>query len=85
LGRAVLEEFDVRPSGIVLPNGKIVKRLKPRVHRVAWKIARGLFFIETGRILPERTPRSIALVDYLNPPGPLAQEVLAQRGRGEVP
>jgi hypothetical protein len=59
LGRAVLSEFDSRPGGLFLPNGKIVKRANhSRVSRVHWKIIRGLYHIETGHVLPEN-------IDYL--------------------
>jgi hypothetical protein len=59
LARQVLAEFDDRPGGLLLPNGKIIKRTShSRVSRVQWKIVRGLYRLETGRYLPEE-------VDYL--------------------
>ena len=66
LSRSVLKEFDEKPSGLILPKGKIVKRIDPeRTWRVVWKIIRGLFYFEYKRILPEKTPRSFKVV----PPG----------------
>lgn len=48
----VLREFDHRPSGLVLPGGQIVKRFEgSRLHRVAWKIVRGLYFHHSGQML----------------------------------
>ena len=55
LMQKVLREFDNRPSGLILPRGKVVKRLDgQRVHRIAWKIVRGLYFYHEGKVLPER-------------------------------
>lgn len=85
LKKLVLAEFEERPSGLVLPPGKLVKRLKPRIHRVSWKIARGLFFKQTGRVLPESTPRRFDVVDHENPPGDHVQHVLSQPARGKYP
>jgi len=49
LVQKVLEEFEHSPSGITLPQGLVVKRFeKDRVHRVAWKIVRGLYFHNFG-------------------------------------
>ena len=56
LSQVVLKEFNERPSGLYLPDGKVAKRLDPdRAWRVIWKIIRGLFFDEYGRFLPEDT------------------------------
>lgn len=53
LVQRVLREFDHRPSGLVLPRGRIVKRFEAlRLHRVAWKIVRGLHFHHSGDVLP---------------------------------
>ncbi len=41
----VLAEFDPRPSGLILPNNLMAMRFEgARVHRIAWKIVRGLYF-----------------------------------------
>jgi hypothetical protein len=38
---------------LFLPDGKVVKRANhSRVSRVHWKIVRGLYYIETGSVLP---------------------------------
>ena len=50
IGQMVLKEFDKRPSGLILPFGKVAKRFDgQRVWRVVWKIMRGLFLKETGQ------------------------------------
>jgi hypothetical protein len=55
--RQVLSEFDHHPSGLFLPGNKVVKRLNgPRIHRVAWKIVRGLHFHHFTEVLPENLP-----------------------------
>lgn len=54
LVKKVLNEFEPRPSGLVLPGGKVVKRFDgERLARVAWKIVRGLYFHHHGTVLPE--------------------------------
>ncbi|HUU40933.1 MAG TPA: hypothetical protein VMW42_08335, partial [Desulfatiglandales bacterium] len=56
IGNMISKEFDSRPSGLHLPNGKVIKRFDAeRVWRIVWKIVRGLFFKEHQRILPENT------------------------------
>lgn len=53
LGEMVLREFDHQPGGILLPSSRVAKHVDPaRGERVLWKIVRGLFFHEYGRILP---------------------------------
>jgi len=60
LGNKVLREFVARPSGLILPHGKIIKRLDgARIKRVVWKIVRGLYFLENGEVLPEATTFSV--------------------------
>jgi hypothetical protein len=50
----VLKEFELRPTWIVLPPNKIIKRYEgERIRRVAWKIVRGLYFHHHGAVLPE--------------------------------
>ena len=59
----VWKEWEKRPSGLVLPAGKVVKRIEgKRIHRVAWKIVRGLFFYHQGELLREETPNKIEYV-----------------------
>jgi hypothetical protein len=55
LVKKVLGEFDRRPSGLVLPGNKVVKRFDgDRIQRVAWKIVRGLMFHHFGTAYPEK-------------------------------
>ena len=50
----ILREFEPRPSGLVLPDGKVIKRFNPnRIERVIWKLVRGLFFHHHKKTLPE--------------------------------
>jgi hypothetical protein len=59
----VLEEFERRPSGIVLPDHLVAKRFDGnRLHRVAWKIVRGLYFHRHRKVLPELTPNHLEMV-----------------------
>ncbi len=52
----MLNEFDLNPSGLILPGNKIIKRFdRQRISRVIWKIVRGLYYIENKLILPEGT------------------------------
>ena len=58
----VHNEFELRPGGIYLPRGLVCKTFDgARVHRVVWKIVRGLFYHHHGRVLPEYTPRDFAV------------------------
>ena len=65
----VLKEFEHAPSGILLPQGLVAKRIEgERVHRVAWKIVRGLYFHEFGEVLPDFTPNSLRIAPPDRPP-----------------
>lgn len=65
----VLREFEHEPSGVILPRGLIAKRIEgERVHRIAWKIVRGLYFHEFGEVLPEFTPNSLQIAPPDRPP-----------------
>ena len=66
LAEKVLREFEPRPSGLYLPLDKVAKRQEgDRIKRIAWKIARGLYFSHfSGSILPE----SIHVGCTLTPP-----------------
>ena len=67
----VLQEFEPRPSGLVLPVNKVVKRLDgARISRVAWKIVRGLYFHHNNAVLPA----TAALWVSLTPPGDVPPE-----------
>ena len=57
--KMIKREFAPRPSGIILPGGKVLKRFNgDRVWKIVWKITRGLFFKEKGKFLPEGIGRS---------------------------
>jgi len=65
----VYQEFERRPSGLVLPHGLVAKRIEgERVHRVAWKIIRGLYFHHFGEFLPQDTPNGLEIVPPDQPP-----------------
>lgn len=56
----ITSEFRDPIGGIVLPNNKVIKEVDTRrVNRIAWKIIRGLHFIEYKNIIPENTPSAI--------------------------
>lgn len=53
LQRKVLEEFERRPTGLILPGGKVIKRFESdRMHRVILKMVAGLHFHHNGEVLP---------------------------------
>ena len=63
LVRRVLGEFDHRPSGLILPGGKVAKRFQgARLSRVAFKIVRGLYFHHHGIALPADLRTSVRLI-----------------------
>ena len=83
LAEAVLRQFDERPSGLVLPPGRLVQRLDgTRLARVVWKIVRGLYFVERGRVLPEDTPRRLCAREQPLPPFAETAASVAGDGRG---
>jgi len=53
--RRILKEYrHVTDAGILPPPGKVFKRVESfRLERIVWKIARGLFYKEYKRFLPE--------------------------------
>lgn len=64
LYHAVKQEFDSSPGGLILPGGLVVKRFDAeRVTRIAWKLTRGLYFIEHHEALPDTTPRFFELIE----------------------
>jgi hypothetical protein len=86
IGHMILHEFEQRPSGLVLPPGKIAKRFDgKRVRRVMWKIARGLYFRENNRVLPEATPASVRLVLPGEEPSAEIKAVLPEPEQGRYP
>ena len=62
----VLGEFEEAPSGIILPKGRIAKRMEgKRISRVAWKIVRGKIFLQNGIVYPEDWTTDVTIT----PPG----------------
>ena len=58
-----LDEFERHPSGLILPSNLVAKRIEgERIHRVAWKIIRGLYFHHFDKILPENTLNSLSII-----------------------
>lgn len=65
----VLQEFERRPSGLILPSGLIAKRIEGnRVRRVAWKIIRGLYFDHFDEFVPQDLPHSLEIIPPDQPP-----------------
>jgi hypothetical protein len=86
LGRMVLREFEHRPSGIILPPGKIGKRFqRGRIDRVIWKVVRGLYFLEHRSILPARVPHYSSLVLPGDQPPKPVLAVVSQPEKGRYP
>jgi hypothetical protein len=83
----VLNEFDRTPSGIDLPPERVAKRFEgDRLHRVAWKIVRGLYFHEFGKVLPEDTPNNLDIFAPDKPPSVAFLKALGNvDGRGAYP
>ncbi len=80
----IFKEFDPRPSGLYLPDGKVVKRVDPkRTWRVVWKILRGLFFKEYDRFLPENTPKLFEVVSVNERPPDEFEYVRDTPSRGQ--
>jgi hypothetical protein len=62
LVKKVLAEFDLRPSGLIIP-GKVVKRFDgKRLRRIVLKIIRGLFFHHYGKYLPEELTADVQII-----------------------
>jgi hypothetical protein len=83
----VLNEFQRTPGGILLPPGFVAKRFEgERLHRVAWKIVRGLYFHEFGQVLPEKTTNSLEIFPPDKPPSATFLNVLMDaQSRGQYP
>lgn len=65
----VHQEFEHRPSGLILPQGLVAKRIEgKRVRRVAWKIIRGLYFHHFNEVLPGDIPNRLEIVPPDQPP-----------------
>ena len=58
-----LNEFERNPSGLILPSNLVAKRIEGnRLHRVAWKIVRGLYFHHFDKVLPEGKLNSLSVI-----------------------
>ena len=86
LARMVLGEFEQRPSGLYLPPDLIAKRQQgDRIHRVAWKIVRGLYFHHCGKTLPEAVGVSSELAPAGVPASRLFQYLIhIKLDKGEI-
>ena len=92
-GRALVEkvgnEFRWETGGIHLPPGLVLKTFDGnRVHRVVWKVVRGLFFHEKKELLPEHTPRAFEIFTDKEPPPQTEQtmmQLLSSPGRTAHP
>lgn len=86
LGNQIIAEFEERPSGIHLPQGKVVKRINPdRIWRVVWKIVRGLFYKEYGKVLPEDIPKRFWVVSPGEKPPEIFSLLPDEPARGQYP
>ena len=83
IGLMILKEFDKR---IILPHGEIIKRFNgKRTRRIIWKITRGLFFKETGRFIPEDTPRLFKFISVNEEPPQEFFYISSTPSRGQYP
>jgi len=61
--RGLVEQIASQFGSVVLPNGGVAFQFEARrVRRVIWKIVRGLYFLELGRVLPEGQGHRIVIV-----------------------
>jgi hypothetical protein len=83
LHKKVLGEFDLHPSGLILPGGKVIKRFEGnRMHRVILKIIAGLHFHHSGEVLP--LPLKTVSTKIYGPDDRPPDHFLAFIGREEV-
>lgn len=84
--KMILKEFDPNPSGLILPDNKVIKRFDPeRIWRIIWKIIRGLFLYETGKFLPEATPKLFKIVSQDEEPSLEFAQVRDATSKGQYP
>lgn len=82
----VLREFEHRPAGLILPPGKMIKRFQGvRLHRVAWKIVRGLYFHHFDIVLPSHLISGLRIVLPDENPPPDFLGVIDEPTRGQYP
>ncbi len=69
----LLRDVIGRFGRIVGPNGEVLYEYDTnRVKRFAWKVVRGLYYLELGGVLPEKTLGDIFIVNPVRPPDDLA-------------
>lgn len=86
LHEKVYKEFDPTPSGLVLPDGKVIKRFDgKRVWRVVWKITKGLFFKEKNQFLPDDLPHNYKIYSAGERPDPEFENLRNTPSRGQYP
>jgi hypothetical protein len=86
LMRRVMNEFEHRPTGLILPRGKIAKRFDgARLRRVAWKIVRGLYFHHFRVILPQDLVCSLRMVLPDDTPPPDFIAITNEPTHGQYP
>jgi hypothetical protein len=67
LGKKILKQLSDQPGTLYLPKNRVTVRVEgARINRVAWKIIRGLYWIEKGSLLPENTPYYPELIEPEN-------------------
>jgi hypothetical protein len=61
--RSLFERVRAQFGRVELPGGRIPFHAEfERLQRIAWKLARGSYFDQVGRVLPEQTLRTIEVV-----------------------
>ncbi|MFC1862987.1 hypothetical protein ACFL1Z_03435 [Thermodesulfobacteriota bacterium] len=67
LGKKILKQLSDQPGTLYLPRNQVTVRVEgARINRVAWKIIRGLYWIEKGSLLPENTKYYFELIEPEN-------------------
>jgi len=86
LTQKILNEFEQRPSGIILPPGMVGKKFDVnRIERVIWKITRGLFFKENKQFLSENMKKRIWISYKGEGLSPFFPHVRDTPSRGDYP
>jgi hypothetical protein len=87
LRNTVLGEFSQTISGIHLPSGLVAKHFdRKRVHRVVWKIVRGLYYHHFARMVPENARHCVEIRQIQDKPPDIYKTHLAHtRPHGAYP
>ena len=84
--RKILGEFEPRPSGLYLPNNKVLKRFDGvRLSRITWKIIRVLYFYHFKEFLPEGIKKHIRIVSPGEQPPPDFFDIIDEPTKGRDP